>query len=105
MIGERLADLRKDRALNQRDLADKLGISVYTVSSYEREKSTPDDDMKVKIAKFFNVSLDYLLGLINDERPIDGNKSYPIPEDLPPDAVQDIGEYIEYIKSKHYTKK
>ena len=44
MNGERLADLRKDKNMSQKELAQKLGISVYTISSYEREKSTPDDD-------------------------------------------------------------
>ena len=101
MIGERLADLRKDKKLNQKELAEKLKISTYTVSSYEREKSTPDDEMKVRIAKFFNVSLDYLLGLINEERPIGGGNPFYIPEDLPPQAIEEIIEYIKYIKTKY----
>ena len=101
MIGERLADLRKDKKLNQKDLAHKLGISAYTVSSYEREKSTPDDDMKVKIAQYFNVSLDYLLGLIKEELPVGGGRGFPIPENLPPEAIEDIREYIDFIKTKY----
>jgi len=64
MIGERLADLRKDKGLNQKDLAEVLGISLHTLSNYEREISTPDDEMKIRIARYFNVSLDYLLGLL-----------------------------------------
>lgn len=62
LIGERFADLRKDKKLSQKELAEKLKISAYTVSSYEREKSTPDDEMKVKIAEFFNISLDLSIG-------------------------------------------
>ena len=64
MIGERLADLRKDKGLNQKDLAEVLGISLHTLSNYEREISTPDDEMKIRIARYFNVSLDYLPGLL-----------------------------------------
>ena len=101
MIGERLAELRKDRKLSQRDLALKLNISVYTVSSYEREKSTPDDEMKIKIASLFNISLDYLLGLISEERPIGGGNAFAVPEHLPPQAVDEIKDYIEYIKTKY----
>lgn len=104
MIGERLAELRKDRNLSQKDLAEKLKISTYTVSSYEREKSTPDDEMKIKIAKFFNISLDYLLGLISDERPIGGGKPFVVPENLPPQAIKEIKDYIEYINSKYQDK-
>lgn len=101
MIGERLADLRKDKKLGQKELAEKLKISPYTISSYEREKSTPDDEMKVKIAKFFNISLDYLLGLVDDEIPIGGGKPFYVPENLPPQAIQEITDYIEYIKTKY----
>jgi len=101
MIGERLADLQKDKKLCQKELAEKLKISTYTVSSYEREKSTPDDEMKIKIAKFFNISLDYLLGLISEERPIGGGKPFVIPENLPPQAIKEINDYIEYIKAKY----
>ncbi len=101
MVGERFADLRKDKKLSQKDLASHLKISAYTVSSYEREKSTPDDEMKVKIAEFFNISLDYLLGLIGEEVPIGGGKSIKIPDNLPPQAIKEINDYIEYLKVKY----
>ena len=101
MIGERLADLRKDRRLSQKALAERLRISTYTVSSYERGKSTPDDDMKMKIARFFNISLDYLLGLIDDEQPIGGGRIIPIPDNLPPGAITEIMDHIDYVKSKY----
>ena len=65
---ERLSELRKDSSLSQRQLADRLSISAHTVSSYERNISTPNDGMKIRIDKFFYVSLDYLLGLISNQR-------------------------------------
>ena len=106
MIGERLADLRKDKGLKQIELAEKLGISLHTLSNYEREKSTPDDEMKTRIAKLFNISLDYLLGLISEERPIGGGTSLVVPDHLPPQAIEEIRnhiEYVEYVKAKYKT--
>lgn len=103
-MGERLAELRKDKKLSQKALADKLGISIYTVSSYERNNSAPDDEMKIKIARFFNISLDYLLGLINEERPIGGGIPLVLPENLPPQAVKEIQNHVEYIKAKYQPK-
>lgn len=65
MIGKRLEDLRKSRGMSQRDLADFLGVSNYTISAYENERSEPGDEMKVRIARLFDVSMDYLLGLVD----------------------------------------
>ena len=44
MLGERLQELRKDHGLSQQDLADKLNVSIHTISSYERNRSVPDDN-------------------------------------------------------------
>ncbi len=43
MIGERLQELRKDYGMSQEELAGILGVSHYTVSSYECNRSDPDD--------------------------------------------------------------
>ena len=41
MIGERLAEIRKDHGDNQDDLARKLNVSVFAIRSWEQEKSAP----------------------------------------------------------------
>lgn len=61
-MGEILAELRKDRHLLQRDLADFLNISIGTVSNYETGAHEPDFKTLCKLADFFQVSTDYLLG-------------------------------------------
>jgi len=60
--GDRIALLREKHALTQEDLANKLGISRAALSHYETSRREPDYDTINKIASFFHVSIDYLLG-------------------------------------------
>lgn len=59
----RLKELREQRRLKQEDLALYLNTSQSTVSAYEVGDRTPDIKTIIKIADFFNVSIDYLVGL------------------------------------------
>lgn len=62
-FGEKLFDLRKDRGLNQQELADLLGISLKTIQNYEKNELKDLSFINVKkISSFFNVSIDYLAG-------------------------------------------
>ena len=65
VIGERLADIRKDHGDTQQTLADRLQVSKFSVSNWEQEKSEPDHEILIKICKLYGVSSDYLLGLSN----------------------------------------
>ena len=65
MIGERLAEVRKDHGDRQRDLAEKLNVVYFTVSSWEQGKSEPSHELLVKICQLYQVSADYLLGVTN----------------------------------------
>ncbi|MFR7529640.1 MAG: helix-turn-helix domain-containing protein [Anaerostipes hadrus] len=62
MFGKRIRKLRLEQNLKQKDLAAKLGISTSNVGMYERELRQPDAEILKKIADFFNVSIDYILG-------------------------------------------
>ncbi len=57
-----LKELRKEKGLTQSKLAEKLGLSRSTIAMYETEGSEPDLATLLSIAKFFNVSIDYLVG-------------------------------------------
>ncbi len=59
-IGKKIRSLRLQRNIAQNDLASILGVSKSTMSNYERNYSTPDPDILVKVAEYFNVSTDYL---------------------------------------------
>lgn len=58
----RIKDLREDMDLRQSDLAKATGIDQRTISNYETGKTVPDAYALVKLADFFDVSIDYLLG-------------------------------------------
>ncbi len=58
----RIKDLREDMDMRQSDLAEATGIDQRTISNYETGKTSPDAYALIKLADFFNVSIDYLVG-------------------------------------------
>lgn len=98
MIGERLLELRKDADLTQDDLAAILNINKHSISSYERNKSEPPDDIKIAIAKYFQVSADYLLGITDDPAPI--APSAPVlrlPAAFPRAMLPELKTYADFL--------
>ena len=63
MVGERLAEIRKDCGEKQSELAKVLCVSLSTVRSWEQGKSSPSHEALISICKRYHVSADYLLGL------------------------------------------
>ena len=59
----RIKDLREDRDLRQLDVAQAVGIDQRSLSNYETGKTNPDSETVIKLAKFFGVTCDYLLGV------------------------------------------
>ena len=60
----RIRDLREDMDLRQSDLAEKVGIDQRTISNYETGKTAPDAYALIRLADFFDVSIDYLVGRV-----------------------------------------
>lgn len=58
---ERLRGLREDSDMSQKELAEKLNISQRTLSHYETGKRDIPTEMLIKVADYFDVSVDYLL--------------------------------------------
>lgn len=58
----RIRDLREDADMRQIDLANAVGIDQRTISNYETGKSYPDSFALIKLADYFHVSIDYLVG-------------------------------------------
>lgn len=63
LFAERLRDLRTERGLNQSELAEKIGTTQRKVSYWETGKVEPDLLSLSKLAEFFSVSIDFLVGL------------------------------------------
>ena len=70
-IGESLRRFRATFNLKQGDVAEKIGILQQLYSKYESGKVTPSANVIYKLAKTFNVSADYLLGLKDNPDPTD----------------------------------
>lgn len=68
--GKRIAGLRKEYSLSQPQLADKMSVSQSTVAMWESGKRNVSNEDLLKMASFFNVSTDYLLGNTNNKRPM-----------------------------------
>ncbi len=64
-IKNRIRDLREDSDLRQIDVANATGVDQKTLSNYETGKTNPDSHSIIKLADFFNVTTDYLLGYSN----------------------------------------
>lgn len=96
----RIKELRKIHKVSQKQLAEYLGTSRSTVSMWEIDASQPDNDMLVSISKFFNVSVDYLLGK-SDTPAASQQKGVKIPvlgrvvAGIPIEAVEEILDYEE----------
>ena len=103
MFGDILRELRKDYKMTQAELAERLSLSPLTISAYECGRSVPDDTTKVKIAKIFNVSLDYLLGLIREPVPYQRSaNTILLPPDFTPADTEKVQEYVQFLE---YQKK
>ena len=62
----RLRDLREDRDLKQREVADYLNSAQRTYSNYELGERDIPTEVLIRLSNFYNVSVDYILGLTNN---------------------------------------
>jgi len=70
IFGRRLRQLREELSITQTDLALMLDVAPSTIATYETKNRVPEYRILVKIAQFFGVSTDYLLGLSDYRRGI-----------------------------------
>ncbi|WP_166626889.1 helix-turn-helix domain-containing protein [Jeotgalicoccus sp. S0W5] len=112
MIGDKLVELRKSKKKTQQDMADILGIVKGTYSSYEQNRRTPDNEMQIKIADYFDITLDELNGrtpkessddfdafMFEDKEAFDA-----LPEEVKQELIKEINEKIEFLSYKQKNK-
>ena len=86
-FAQRVKQLRKNKHLTGEQLGNILGITKTGISYWENGRSVPDNEMLLKLADFFDVSIDYLLGKTDIETKIDKSTYYG-----------DYDEVVEYLK-------
>lgn len=79
-IGQRISALRKQRALSQEELGEKLGVSRQSISKWESDASLPEIEKLIALSRLFGVSVGYLLGVedapdAEEKAPDDGELS------------------------------
>ncbi|NLY91603.1 MAG: helix-turn-helix transcriptional regulator [Firmicutes bacterium] len=102
-FGARLRALREEQGLYQKDLAEKLGLTQKTISNNENNERFPDQKTLHKIADFFNVSIDFLLGRTEIRNPnaiVAAHRSDDPMTELPESARQSVLSFIKLVKEE-----
>ena len=67
MLNENIRKLRLARGVSQVELASALGVTKQSVSNWENDNIQPSIEMLIKLARYFSVTTDYLLGLVTEK--------------------------------------
>ena len=113
MIGEKIKELRKNSKITQEQLGNAIGVSKMAISYFEKGKKSPGRESLKKIADYFGVTTDYLLGRsedpeLNEEEDKvvseEGKNILAIIESLPEDerkkAWEQLEMYVTYMHNK-----
>lgn len=101
----RLRELREEKKLLQKDIANFLNITTSAYGYYEQGKREPDTHTVNSLADFYNVSSDYLLGRTNNrstEHPLSYNQNSLITtiDSLSPQSKKELEKYVQLLKLK-----
>lgn len=92
-MGDKLRSLRMEKKLTQKQVADRIGLAISAVSSYESNNRYPSYEVLIKLARIFHVSTDYLLGM-TDKRNIDVTG-------LDDEEIELISQIVEKLRQSH----
>jgi transcriptional regulator with XRE-family HTH domain len=102
-FGERLRLLREERKMAQKEIASLLGLTYSAIGKYETDLNKPLPDAINKLADFFQVSSDFLLGRSEIRQSADQliKEHEDIFADLPEEAQKEILNFISYTREKY----
>ncbi len=92
-MGEKLKALRLEKNLTQKQVADRIGLAISAVSSYESGMRYPSYEALIQLARIFHVSTDYLLGM-TDTRNIDISG-------LNDDEIAVVSQMVDILRNRH----
>lgn len=96
MLGKRIKELRVEKGITQSELSNYLGLTPKMISFYELEQRFPPQDIIIKLADYFNVSTDYLLGRSEIRNPDKLLREYSLYHE----NQKEFEEYIRSLKEK-----
>lgn len=102
-LGQRIKELRTNKKMTQEDLGKILGVTKVSISGYENGTREPDSQALGVIAKHFNVSTDYLLGISNSKNSTKDSEKLlaaHIDDDLSEDELKQVRDFIDFLKHK-----
>lgn len=100
MFPKQIKYLRQSRSLSQVQLADKLGVKKQSISNWENDNIRPSVEMLEKIADFFDVSTDYLLGREEKGKGLGGINTLDV-TGLSPLQIKHIQLIVEDIRERN----
>ena len=107
-FGERLKKLREEKNILSKDLASIINVEPSTITNWEKGNRSPKEDMLIRIADYFDCSIDYLLGRTDNKSSVvysttindtcinlGVHKSYPF--DLTPEDVENMLRQLDAV--------
>ncbi|MGG2105504.1 helix-turn-helix domain-containing protein [Lysinibacillus pakistanensis] len=108
MLGKRLKMLRTEKKITQEELGKVVNVTKVSISGYENGNRTPDTETLQKLADFFDVSTDYLLGRAdtrneNEDNSLQGwlrSENEDLSEAERKELERDIKDYLEHRRKR-----
>lgn len=101
MFQERLKKLRNERNVSQDTVGKSLNIGGRTIGNYESGERLPSLDTLVKLADYYEVSTDYLLGRTDNRAVNDAGAEVSLYEKLPPEGQEEMSTLLNYMRYKY----